>query len=406
MDPDLLFLFILVVFSAFFSSAEVVFLSLSDAKIIAMIEAKKKNALTVKKLKENPRTLLITVLIGNNIVNIAAASLATVIFTNYFDSAVIGLTTGIMTIVILIFGEIVPKSFASSHAPWLSRQFAPFIFFLRKFFLPIIWLMEKLTNLLVGNHKVEEVSEEELKALAMAGVQQGTIEKNEGLMIEKLFKFNDISAEDIMTPRVEVVYVKNSDSIEKTAVEIEKYGITRCLVINETIDKVLGFVHAQDVLLSFRQGKEKEDVKPLIRPIIFVPKQMLINSILKEFQKRKIHIAVVMDEYGGTEGIITLEDIIEELVGEIVDEHDIDDNFIKRIGKNEIIVSGAVECRDINRFLNITLSEDDLETVADFVLETIKKIPTEGTTIEKNNFSCIVERVENKVIKQVRITKK
>jgi len=311
-----------------------------------------------------------------------------------------------MTIVILIFGEIVPKSFASSHAPWLSRQFAPFIFFLRKFFLPIIWLMEKLTNLLVGNHKVEEVSEEELKALAMAGVQQGTIEKNEGLMIEKLFKFNDISAEDIMTPRVEVVYVKNSDSIEKTAVEIEKYGITRCLVINETIDKVLGFVHAQDVLLSFRQGKEKEDVKPLIRPIIFVPKQMLINSILKEFQKRKIHIAVVMDEYGGTEGIITLEDIIEELVGEIVDEHDIDDNFIKRIGKNEIIVSGAVECRDINRFLNITLSEDDLETVADFVLETIKKIPTEGTTIEKNNFSCIVERVENKVIKQVRITKK
>ncbi|MFA7050211.1 MAG: hemolysin family protein [Patescibacteria group bacterium] len=406
MDPDLLFLLILVVLSAFFSSAEVVFLSLSDAKIIAMIEAKKKNALTVKKLKENPRTLLITVLIGNNIVNIAAASLATVIFTNYFDSAVIGLTTGIMTIVILIFGEIVPKSFASSHAPWLSRQFAPFIFFLRKFFLPIIWLMEKLTNILVGNHKVEEVSEEELKALAMAGVQQGTIEKNEGLMIEKLFKFNDISAEDIMTPRVEVVYVKNTDSIKKTAIEIEKYGITRCLVIEETVDKVLGFVHAQDVLLAFRQNKEDEPVKPLIRPIIFVPKQMLINNVLKEFQKRKIHIAVVMDEYGGTEGIITLEDIIEELVGEIVDEHDIDNNFIKRIGKNEIIVSGAVECRDINRFLNITLSEDDLETVADFILETIKKIPTEGTTIEKDSFVCVVEKLENKVIKQVRITKR
>ncbi|MCK9438693.1 MAG: hemolysin family protein [Patescibacteria group bacterium] len=406
MDPDLLFLLILVVLSAFFSSAEVVFLSLSEAKIVAMIEAKKKNALTVKKLKENPRSLLITVLIGNNIVNIAAASLATVIFAKYFDSAVIGLTTGIMTIIILIFGEIVPKSFASSHAPWLSRQFAPFISFLKKFFLPIIWLMEKITNILVGSHKIEEISEEELKALAMAGVQQGTIEKNEGLMIEKLFKFNDISAEDIMTPRVEVVYVKEVDSIEKTAIEIEKYGITRCLVIEESIDKVLGFVHAQDVLLAFRNNKEGEMVKSLIRPIIFVPKQMLINSVLKEFQKRKIHIAVVMDEYGGTEGIITLEDIIEELVGEIVDEHDIDDNFIKRIGKNEIVVSGAVECRDINRFLNITLSEDDLETVADFVLETIKKIPTEGTTIENDRFVCVVEKLENKVIKQVRITKK
>lgn len=406
MDPDLLFLLILVVLSAFFSSAEVVFLSLSEAKIVAMIEAKKKNALIVKKLKENPRSLLITVLIGNNIVNIAAASLATVIFAKYFDSAVIGLTTGIMTITILIFGEIVPKSFASSHASWLSRQFAPFISFLRKFFMPVIWLMEKITNILVGSHKIEEVNEEELKALAMAGVQQGTIEKNEGMMIEKLFKFNDISAEDIMTPRVEVVYVKETDSIEKTAIEIENHGITRCLVIGETVDKVLGFVHAQDVLLAFRKNRESETVKSLIRPIIFVPKQMLINSVLKEFQKRKIHIAVVMDEYGGTEGIITLEDIIEELVGEIVDEHDIDDNFIKRIGKNEIVVSGAVECRDINRFLNINLSEDDLETVADFILETIKRIPTEGTTIENNRFTCVVEKLENKVIKQVRITKK
>jgi len=405
MDPDFLFLFILVALSAFFSSAEVVFLSLNEAKIAAMVEAKKKNALLVKKLKENPRTLLITVLIGNNIVNIAAASLATIIFARYFDSAVIGLTTGIMTIIILIFGEITPKSFAVSHAVLLSRYFAPFICFFKKIFLPIIWIMEKITNLLVGSHQSEKVSEDELRALAMTGVQQGTIEKNEGAMIEKLFKFNDISAEDIMTPRVEVVYAPKQSSVEEIAIEIEKYGITRCLIIGETIDNVLGFVHAQDVLLSFRQGKEKESAQSLIRPIIFVPKQMLINNVLKEFQKRKIHIAVVMDEYGGTEGIITLEDIIEELVGEIVDEHDIDDNFIKRIGKNEIVVSGAVECRDINRFLNITLSEDDLETVADFVLENIKKIPTEGITIEKNNFTCVVEKVENKVIKQVRITK-
>lgn len=405
MDPDLLFLVLLVALSAFFSSAEVVFLSLNEAKIMAMVEAEKKNALLVKKLKENPRSLLITILIGNNIVNIAAASLATVIFANYFDSAVIGLTTGIMTIVILVFGEIVPKAFASSQAVLLSRYFAPFVCFFKKLFLPIIWLMEKITNLLVGSHKSEKVSEEELKALAMAGVRQGTIEKNEGLMIENLFKFNDISAEDIMTPRVELVYVFDDSTIEEVAIKIEEHGITRCLVVEGTPDNVKGFVHAQDVLLAFRQKREKDSVMSLIRPIIFVPKQMLINNILKEFQKRKIHIAVVLDEYGGTDGIISLEDIIEELVGEIVDEHDIDDNFIKRIGKNEIIVSGSVECRDVNRFLNIKLSEDDLDTVADFVLETIKRIPTEGTTIEKDNFTCVVEKVENKVIKQIRIIK-
>lgn len=405
MDPNFLILIVLIILSAFFSSAEVTFLSLNDAKITAMIAAKKKNSLLVKQLKSNPRSLLISILIGNNIVNIAAASLATVTFAEYFDSAVIGLTTGIMTIVILIFGEIVPKSFASSHAVLLSRYFAPILFFFKKIFLPIIWTMEKLTNLLVGNHKSEKISEEELRALAMVGVEQGTIEKNEGAMIEKLFKFNDISAEDIMTPRVELVYALDTSSMEEIAIEIEKHGITRCLVVKETTDNVLGFIHAQDVLLAFRNGKEKEAITSLIRPIVFVPKQMLINNILKEFQRRKIHIAVVLDEYGGTDGIITLEDIIEELVGEIVDEHDIDDDFIKRIGKNEIIVSGNVECRDVNRFLNIRLSDDDLDTVADFILETIKRIPTEGTTIDKDNFSCSVEKIENKVIKTVRIIK-
>lgn len=405
MTLNLLILLTLVILAAFFSAAEVVFLSLSDAKIMTMIMAEKKNSSLVERLKSEPRTLLISILIGSNIVTVAATSLATVIFARYFESAVIGITTGIMTMVLLVFGEIVPKSFAASHSPLLSRYFAPILLFFKKLFLPIIWVMERITNSLVGGHKSEKISEEELRALAMTGVEQGAIEKSEGVMIEKLFKFNDISAEDIMTPRVELVYVLDTSSVEEIAIEIEKYGITRCLIAKETTDNVLGFVHAQDVLLAFRNNKEKENVTALIRPIIFVPKQMLINNILKEFQKRKIHIAVVLDEYGGTDGIITLEDIIEELVGEIVDEHDINDNFIKRVGKKEIIVSGNVECRDVNRFLNIKLSDDDLETVADFILETIKKIPTEGTTINKDNFSCSVEKIENKTIKTVRIIK-
>jgi putative hemolysin len=383
MDPSFWILILFIFLSAFFSSAEVVFLSLSDAKVEAMIAFGRKRASLVKKLKAEPRSLLITILIGNNIVNIAATSLATVAFAKYFDSAVIGVTTGIMTLLILIFGEIVPKSFASSNAEVLSRSFAPVVLFFKNLFLPIVWATEKLTNIFIGRHKTEKVSEEELKSLAMTGVRQGTIEKNEGIMIEKLFEFNDISAEDIMTPRVELVYVLENSSIEDAAIKIEEHGRTRCLVVKDTPDKVNGFVHAQDLLLAFRREKEKDSVESLIRTIIFVPRQMLINNILKEFQKRKIHIAVVIDEYGGTEGVITLEDIIEELVGEIVDEHDIDDNLIKRVGKNEIVVSGSVDCRDVNRFLNIKISEDELETVADFVLETIKKIPTEGTTIER-----------------------
>ena len=406
MDPNILLLLSFIVFSAFFSSAEVVFLSLSEAKITAMIETKKKRSLLVRKLKDEPRSLLITILIGNNIVNIGAASLATVIFANYFNSAVIGLTTGIMTIIVLVFGEIIPKTFASSNACTLSRHFAPIILFFKRLFLPIIYLMEKITDLLLGGHKQEDVSEEELKALAMTGVKQGTIEKSEGVMIENLFKFNDISAEDIMTPRVELVYALDEDSIEKVALEIEEHGITRCLIVKDNPDKVLGFVHAQDVLLAFRKGKEKELATSLLRPIIFVPRQMLINNILKEFQKRKTHIALVIDEHGGTEGVATLEDVIEELVGEIADEHDVEDNFIKRIGKNEIIASGSIECRDVNSFLKIKMSDDDLESVADFILEKIKKIPSEGFKVEGESFVCIVDKVEDKVIKTVRVIKR
>lgn len=224
-------------------------------------------------------------------------------------------------------------------------------------------------------------------------------------MIEKLFSLNDITAEDIMTPRVELVYVLDNSLIEECAEKIEEHGITRCLVVEDNPDKVKGFVHAQDILLAFRQGREKENISALIRPIVFVPKQMIINNILKEFQKRKIHIAVVLDEYGGTDGIVTLEDIIEELVGEIIDEHDVDDTLIKRVGKNEIIVSGITEARDINRFLNINISEDGLDTMADIILTQIKKIPKEGMKIKIKDYECIIEKVENKVIKLVRIIK-
>lgn len=405
MEYYILSLIILIVLSGFFSSAEVAFLSLSNAKVDSLIKGKKVNANLIKKLKSNPRSFLITVLIGNNLVNIGAASLATVVFSYYFDSAVVGVTTGVMTILILIFGEIIPKSFAASNSIFIATTFAPILMFLKNIFRPIIFILDKITILLVGKHKAEKVSEDELKALAMAGVEQGTIERNEGVMIENLFRFNDITAEDVMTPRVELVFVKKGVSIEEAAVEIENHGITRCLIVDGSPDKIKGFVHAQDVLLAFREDKEKEVVETIMRPIIVVPKQMIISNVLKEFQKRKIHIAVVLDEYGGTDGIITLEDTIEELVGEIIDEHDVDKNLMKRIGKNEVVISGVTEVRDVNRFLNINFSENDLDTVADVILSEIKKIPKEGMKVKIKDYECTIEKVESKIIKSIRIIK-
>ncbi|PLX26388.1 hypothetical protein C0581_04685 [Candidatus Parcubacteria bacterium] len=208
-----------------------------------------------------------------------------------------------------------------------------------------------------------------------------------------------------MTPRVNIEYLENTMTIEEAANTIKDNAHTRYPVIDETPDNIIGYVHARDVLLAFIQDREKKSIKNITNPILRIPQQMRIDDVLHEFQKKNTHITIVMDEFGGTEGIATLEDVLEELVGEIADEHDVEDNVIKRIDKNTIIASGDEQIRDINDFFNVQIPGEPLDTIAETVLNTLQKSPRKGMRAEIGNVTCSLEEVKKNVITKVRIAK-
>ncbi|KKW42847.1 MAG: hypothetical protein UY92_C0003G0053 [Candidatus Magasanikbacteria bacterium GW2011_GWA2_56_11] len=402
---DASILILLIAASAFFSASEIAFVSLSNAKVDDMVRRSVPRSRLIQKLKSEPRRLLITVLIGNNLVNIGASSLATVLFARLFQSTAVGITTGIMTLAILIFGEIVPKAYATNHNKKIAALAAPILRALAWMFHPLVVIFGYLTTALAGAPKEESITENEVRALVLAGSRQGTIEKEEQAIIERLFAFNDITAEDIMTPRVNVAYIEDASTIAQAAAVIARNPHTRFPVVHETPDDIIGFVHSRDVLLALNQDRDADPVTKIVRPIIAIPKQMRLDDLMREFQKKKTHLAVVLDEFGGTEGIATLEDVIEELVGEITDEYDVDKHFIQRLDKNTIMVSGDTLIRDINHFFNIAIPGDPLDTIAEVLLDKLQVVPRPGMSVSFTEVTAAIHEVRRRTIGLVKIIK-
>ncbi|MDP3971033.1 MAG: hemolysin family protein [bacterium] len=409
-------LIVLVILSAFFSGLEIALFSISEAKLrsLSLEEGRVgKQARRVLEIKSKPEKLLVTILIGNNLVNIGAASIATMLAIETFGSSGVGIATGIMTLIILIAGEIIPKSLAQRNADSIARWTSPVTSFLLTIFTPFSFILEllaKLANLIAGGDgTMEGVSEEEVKAMVYMGSESGTVEADEREMIEKIFTLNDVTAEDVMTHSTDMVSVNIAQGSREVMKIMVETGFSRFPVYSGNIDNIEGIIYTKDVmeaLVDFGTGDINEvSIRNLIKPAIFVPEEKPLDDLLRSFQKETKHIAIVVNEFGETRGLVTLEDILEEIVGEIIDEQDEGSDVIKQVNKKTIIVDGDVDVSDIEDHLAVDLGESNHKSIAWVILKELGIVPEKGDELTINNVKIIIEEAEETKIKRVKLIK-
>jgi len=409
MYSDLLPLLGLIILSGIFSGSETALVSVTQSKVDELVAKKKKNAKLLRKLKNDPHKLLITVLIGNNIVNIGASAYAAVVFTEIFASNGVGIATGVMTFFILIFGEITPKSFAHQHAVGASLLIVKPVYILQILLFPLVWFFEKIvhfTNYLVGAKASSTVTEGELVAMLKIGAQEGAIEKQERELIENVLEFNDIQVEEVMTPRVVIDALDSDLSIGEAVDFAIKHSHSRLPVYEGDVDNIIGVITIKDLLKFSHTNSHKKKLRSLKLSIpLEVPLSKKINKLFREFQRKHVHIAIVIDEYGGTAGLVTLEDLLEEIVGEIVDEFDDHENLIEVVDKRTIIVDGSVEVEDVNDFFNLKFGPNDHDSVSTLITEKLQRFPREGELVKFPRGKILVLKMENNLVKRVKITR-
>jgi len=402
----LIFLFL----SAFFSSVETAFISLSDIRIQHLIEQKRRGIRRVKKLKDNNQRLLITILIGNNVVNIAASSIATAIAIQTLESHAIGIAVFVMTLLILIFGEIIPKNIAMVKNEAIAIVAAPILLTLQYIFFPIIKVLELFTVMVSKPFEREQaepiITEEEIKSVVSLGEEVGEVEEDERIMIHNIFRFSDLRADEIMIDRTHAFSIDSETEVGQAAAEIVSKGYSRIPVYEEKPDNIVGILYARDILQAILGGQNNKIVKEFLRPAMFIPESMLLDDLLTEFQKEKVHIALVTDEHGGISGLVTIEDLLEEIVGEIYDETDNEQIMIRKIDDHKCIVKGETEIEEVNRELQLNLSEkEDYETISGFILSRLRFIPAEGEELETTDAVIRVTKADERRIIEVEIEK-
>ena len=393
-----------IIMSAYFSATETAFSSLNRIRIKNMAEKGNKRAGLVLKLSENYDGLLSTILIGNNIVNIASASLATVIFVKLLgDEAGASISTVVTTIVVLIFGEVSPKSIAKESPEQFAMFSAPFLNAFMVLLTPANYLFKqwkKLLSLLIRTSEDSGITEEELLAIVEEAKQDGGIDEQEGSLIKSAIEFTELEAMDIATPRVDVTGIPVDADKEEIAAVFGETGYSRLPVYKDKIDDIIGIIYQKDFYNQVYRGVC--GVEAIVRPALYVAKSKKINVLLKELQKNKMHIAVVIDEFGGTMGIVTLEDILEELVGEIWDEHDVVVQEIEKISDQEYLVLGNTSVEKLFEELG---GEEEFEsfTVSGWVMELAERIPEEGDVLYYENMTITVMKMKDRRVEQVRI---
>ncbi len=375
---------LLLSLSAFFSGAEIALFSISQARARTLADERRRGAQALVRLKANPERLLITILIGNNVANIGAASVATYTATTLFGSAGVGLATGVMTLLVLFFGEITPKSFAVAHARRISLASAPVLQLLLRLLLPIVRPIEAVIRwILPKGSGATGVSEMEIRRLARMAYLSGVIDEREQRLIEQAFLLDTTRAWEAMTPRVEIFAWPESVLVAEIADQLRSVPYSRIPIYEPTVDSITGVVHLRDLYQAISSGRQDVPLRKLAREPFIVPESMPLSTLLGEFQNRRLHLGIVVDEYGGTDGLITLEDILEEIVGEIHDEVDVPEEPIVRLGRNKILVDASTDLREINHFFNTAFPVEENRSLNGYLLHELGRVPERGETVER-----------------------
>lgn len=409
---EIIALVLMVFLSAFFSSAETALTTVNKHRLRSLSEEGNKTAGKVLKLVENPSKMLSAILIGNNIVNISASALATTYTTEVFGSKFIGVTTGMLTLVVLLFGEITPKTLATIYSEKISMIYIHVIYPLTVILTPVIWLINRLSGGIFFLMRVDpdavdnQMTEGELRTIVDVSLEDGVIEKEEKSMINNVVDFGDANAKDVMVPRADMALISVDASFDEVFRTFTEDHYSRLPVYDDSKDSVIGIVYLKDLFFFQNQKGKKEEflVRSIMREPFFVFEYQKTSSIMAEMRKRFVSMAIVLDEYATAVGLITIEDLLEEIVGEIRDEFDLDElENVTALSENHYEVEASMKLNDLRDEIGIILESEDYDSLGGYVIELLDHLPTVGETVKKDGITLKVVSMDKNRIDRVSI---
>ena len=400
---------ILIGLSGFFSGLEVALVGIRKSKVVQLFNEGKKGSKALHKLKMNPSWMMSSVNLGNNLVNVGASALATTVAMRLFGDDGLGIAVGIMTFLILVFGEITPKTYCNANSTKVALRCAPILLVFSYVFYPVVKFFETITNGVVritgSSQTPPPITEDEIKGVIDQGLEENALEKEEMELVHGALKFDDTVIRSVMTPRTKMFVLNSKMLLFEALPQINQRGHSRIPIFGDTSDDIVGFIHLSDVLKELEKDNKMVSLEQIARKAVFVSQEKMVSSMLKEMKGRKTHMAIVVDEHGGVEGLVTLEDLLEEIVGEIEDETDVTKQVTyERIDQDTVITNGDIEIDVINDLFKTNIPDgDDYASLNGLLHEKLQDIPQEGDKIETNELRIIVEKVSKNIPKRIRI---
>ncbi len=402
---------VLIALSGFFSGLEVALVGVSKSKVIQLLKDGKKGSKALHKLKTNPSWMMSSVNLGNNLVNVGASALATSVAIQFFGDDGLGIAIGVMTFLILVFGEITPKTYCNANSAKIALRYAPVLLVFSYVFYPVVKFFEIITKGVVkitgSSYLPPPITEEEIKGVIDQGLAEKALEKDEMELVHGALKFDDTVIRSVMTPRTKMFTLNSKTLLFEALPQINQNGFSRIPIYGASKDDIVGFVHVRDVLKELENDNKMKSMEQMARKPVFASQEKMVSALLKEMKGRKTHMAIVVDEHGGVEGLVTMEDLIEEIVGEIEDESDlVTPTVYERIDKDTIITNGDIEIDEINEIFKTNVPEgEDYASLNGLLHEKLQDIPQAGDKIEVDDLRIVVEKVLKNVPQKIRIEK-